>query len=326
MIAVQRWVAAVTALGFGLYHPLLGSILLLQNTYHEPRLVQIALALYVLALIPSVTMYAGVRMPRSQALANLFAVLSVPLLMQAQLGLDQRGYATWYVAGLATLMTVTAVRQHIIIAWCGLIVLWSEVLIWHGPDFIVDSGLIGAFLLVAAGTGLAVGLANTDKAAEDYAQEAASTAAKSAAKSAARAVRQTRVQEALRGTLPMLRKIVVQNGELSSFEKEEARLLEAELRDEIVGRDLIDALVRDAAREARRRGAHVTIFDDGSLEGIDSAVVEKMRFKIAQVINATASGKITVRAPKGEKWLVTIVVSQPGADVADLFLKLPEDL
>jgi hypothetical protein len=70
----------------------------------------------------------------------------------------------------------------------------------------------------------------------------------------------------------------------------------------------------------------VTIFDDGSLENIDSAVIEKMRFKIAQVLNATLSGKVTVRAPKGEKWLVTVVVSQPGSDSADLFLKLPEDL
>ncbi len=326
MIPLQRWVVSLTALGFGLYHPLLGSILLIQNTYHDPKLVGIALGLYVLALIPSVTMYSGLRMPLSQALANILAAISVPLLMQAQLGLDQRGYATWYVAGLATLLTVTAIRQHIVLAWGGLLVIWVEVILWHGPAFIVDSGLIGAFLLVAAGTGLAVGLANTGKAAEDYAQEAASTASKSAAKTAARAVRQTRAQEALRGTLPMLRKIVVQNGELSVIEKEEARLLEAELRDEIVGRDLIDALIRDAAREARRRGVHVSIFDDGSLEAIDPAIIEKIRFKIAEVINATTSGKVTVRAPKGERWLVTIVVSQPGSDAADLFLKLPEDL
>ena len=326
MISLQRWLVALTALGFGLYHPVLGIVMLLKGENHEPLLVVISIAIYVGVFVPTVTMYARLRLPLAQAIANLLAVAAVPLLMQSQLGLEQGGYATWYVAAMATLLTATAVRQYLWLAWAGLVFLWIEVLVWHGAGFIVNSGLIGALLLVAAGTGLAIGLASTARAAQEYAEQALVSAKTSATISSARAERQGRLQETLRGTLPMLRKIAVQSGDLTPAEKLDAHLLEAELRDEMVGRDLVDALVRDAAREARRRGVIVSIFDDGSLVGASQDTCEKIRFKIAEVLRSTETGKVTVRSPKGEKWLVTVTVSQPGVDTSGLFLKLPNEL
>lgn len=325
MITLQRWLVTLTSLGFGLYHPTLGLVMLLQDKYHEPLLVIFSIAIYLAVLVPSIAAYSSLRLPIAQTLANLVAVGTVPLLMQAQLDLDQKGFATWYVAAMATLLTVTAIRQYVWLAWAGLAFLWIEVLVWHGPGFIVSSGLIGALLLVAAGSGLAIGLASTTKAAEELAAQALATARKIAAKSAARSERQGRLKETLRGTLPMLRKIAAQNGNLTVSEKLDAHLLEAELRDEMVGRDLVDALVRDAAREARRRGVAVSIVDDGSLVGASQDLCERIRFKIAEVLNSTSTGKVTVRSPKGEKWLVTVMVSQPGSESAEVFLKLPGD-
>ncbi len=323
MIVLQRWLVSVTGLAFGLYHAVLGTIMLLDGKDHKPFYVIAALAIYVLVLVASVTLYAPMRLPWFQAWANLVAVFAVPLLMQFQLSQDQKGgYATWYVAAMATLLAVTAIRQYKFLAWLGLAVLYVEVLVWGGIGFLVNSGLIGALLFVVAATGLSIGLESTAQATELFTEEAKLTAAKSAATSAARFERQSRAQEALRGALPTLRNIVSRGGQLLKNEKIEALLLEAQLRDAISGGDVIDALVRDAALEARRRGIEVTIRDEGGLEGCDLLELETIRFEVVSVLNRTTSGRVVVRAPKGEKWRLSIVVAQSGSESPDEFLKL----
>ena len=242
------------------------------------------------------------RLPWFQAWANLVAVFAVPLLMQFQLSQDQKGgYATWYVAAMATLLAVTAIRQYKFLAWLGLAVLYVEVLVWGGIGFLVNSGLIGALLFVVAATGLSIGLESTAQATELFTEEA---------------------KEALRGALPTLRNIVSRGGQMLKNEKIEALLLEAQLRDAISGGDVIDALVRDAALEARRRGIEVTIRDEGGLEGCDLLELETIRFEVVSVLNRTTSGRVVVRAPKGEKWRLSIVVAQSGSESPDEFLKL----
>jgi hypothetical protein len=281
------------------------------------------LVIYVLVLVASVTLYKPMRFPWFQAWMNFAAIFAVTLLMQFQLSQDKKGgYATWYVAAMATLLAVTAIRQYKLLAWLGLTVLYAEVLIWGGIGFLVNSGLIGALLFVVAATGLSIGLESTAKSTLLFTEEAKLTAAKSAAASAARLERQSRAQEALRGALPTLRNIVARAGQLPNNEKHEAVLLEAQLRDEISGGVIIDALVRDAALEARRRGIEVTIRDEGGLEGCDFAELETIRFEVVSVLNRTATGRVVVRAPKGEKWRLSIVVAQAGSESADEFLRL----
>ena len=323
MITIQRWLVSLTGLAFGLYHAVLGAIMLFEGKDRLPIFVIASLAIYVLVLVASVALYKPMRLPWYQAWINFAAAIAVPLLMQFQLSQDQKGgYATWYVAAVATLLAITAIRQHKVLAWVGVAVLYTEVLAWGGLGFWVNSGLIGALLFVAAGSGLSIGLENTAKATAEFTEEAKATAAKSAATSASRFERQSRAQEALRGALPTLRNIVARGGQLLENEKVEARLLEAQLRDEISGGIIIDALVRDAALEARRRAVDVTIRDEGGLEGSDFVELETIRFEVASVLNRTQSGRVVVRAPKGEKWRLSVVVSQPGSDAPDEFLKL----
>jgi hypothetical protein len=95
VITLQRWVVAITALSFGLYHAALGIIALVGGENHDPKLVIIALGIYLVTLVPSVTMYHRLQFPLLQAFANLGAAALVPYLMQLQLGLDQGGFATW---------------------------------------------------------------------------------------------------------------------------------------------------------------------------------------------------------------------------------------
>jgi len=323
MIVMQRWLVSISALAFGLYHAFLGLIMLLEDKDKQPRLVIVALVIYVLVLIMSITMYERMKLPWYQAWADLAAVITVPLLMQLQLSQDQKGgYATWYVAASATVLAVMAVRQHRVLAWLGLVALCFEVLYWGGVGFFLNSGLIGAISFVVAGTLLSIGLEGTTKATLAFTEEAKTTAARSARTSASRLERQTRTQEALRGALPMLRAIVARNGQLHRGEKDEAVLLEAALRDEIAGGRFIDALVRDAVREARRRGVEVSMRDEGGLEGCELTELEKIRFKVVEVLNRASTGRAVIRAPRGERWRVTLVVTQPGKDEPDEFIRL----
>jgi hypothetical protein len=323
MIVMRRWLVSISALAFGLYHAYLGWVMLLSNKGHEPRLVIAALVIYVVVLVASITMYDNMRLPWYQAWANFLAVIAVPFLMQLQLSEDQKGgYATWYVAAAATLLAVIAVRQHKFLAWLGLATLCFQVLNWGGIGFFANSGLIGAISFVVAGTLLAIGIEGTTKAALAFTEEAKLTAAKTARTSASRIERQSRAQEALRGALPTLRNIVAKSGQLDKDEKFEAVLLEAQLRDEIKAAPIIDALVRDAVQQARRRGVEVSISDEGGLDGCGLVELETIRFKVVESLNATKTGRVVIRAPKGEKWRLTIVVMQPGSDETDVFLKL----
>ena len=323
MIAIQRWLVSGSALLFGLYHAYLGLTMMLGNHYHDRPLVVTALILYSLALIASVTLYERMRLPWDQASANFGVVILVPWLVQIQLTEDQKGgYVTWYVAAAATLLAVTAVRQHKILAWVGLATLIAQVLIWGGAGFFVNSGLIGAISFVVAGTAISIGLESTATATAAFTEEAKATAAASASTSAARLERQARAQEALRGALPTLRNIVAKGGELNQEEKFEATLLEAKLRDEIGGGLIVDALILDAALEARRRDVEVSIRDEGGLDTAEFVELEAIRFEVVKALNRTQTGRVIVRAPKGEKWRLTVVVSQPGSDEPDEFLKL----
>ena len=323
MIVMHRWLVSVSSLAFGLYHAFLGIMMLLGNKDRNPLLVVIALSIYLATLISSVTMYERMKLPWYQAWANFAAVIAVPYLMQLQLSQSQKGgYATWYVAAAATVLAVTAVRQHKVLAWVGLAILIAQVLYWGGLDFFVNSGLIGAISFVVAGTLLSIGLEGTTKATLAFTEEATQTAVKSARTSASRLERQSRAQEALRGALPTLRTIVARNGQLRVAEKREVVLLEAQLRDEIAGGLIIDALVRDAALEARRRGVEVIIRDEGGLDGCEFLELEKIRFEVVSSLNRTQTGRVTVRAPKGEKWRLSIVVAQPGKEEPDEFSRL----
>ena len=272
--------------------------MLLANKDGDARLVIAALVIYVATLTASITMYDGMRLPWYQAWTNLAAVIVVPLLMQLQLSQDQiGGYSTWYVAAAATLLAVTSVRQHRVLAWVGLATLIAQVLYWGGLGFFVNSGLIGAISFVVAGTLLSLGIEGTTKATLAFTEEATATAAKSARTSASRIERQSRAQEALRGALPTLRTIVARNGQLRVAEKRETVLLEAQLRDEISGGLIIDALIRDAALEARRRGVEVTIRDEGGLDGCELLELETIRFEVVSALNRTLTGRVVVRAP-----------------------------
>jgi hypothetical protein len=322
VISVSRFAISFIAILFGLFHAVLGGFWVI--SYLDPRLGWFAVGIFVIALITTLALYRGVRMPVGQAVANLLVSIALPLIVNPLIADGSHDtFATWYVGGLSVLLAATAVRQHRVIAWVATAWVCFLVVAWGGVTAIYDSGLIGLVLLVAAGQALSFGVQRASADVKRLSKQTQSEAAEAAALTAQRLERQVRLQQAMVASRPILERIVASEGRLSSAEQLEARLAEAALRDEIRGRALVNPRVRDAVRLARLRGVEVLLLDEGGLDAADPDQVERVLGDVANAIDGINSGKVTVRAPSGEAWMITVVALNPGSSAPSLWLKLP---
>ena len=322
MIRVSRFAISLIGIAFGLFHAVLGGYWV--SSYIDPGLGWVAVALYVFAVVTTIGLYRGIRMPRIQAAFNFGVALALPSIVNPLIADGAHNtFATWYVGGLGVLLSATAVRQHRAIAWSATGLVTLIVIAWGGVTAIYDSGLIGMILLVAAGQALSLGVERASIDVQRLSDQARIEASAAAATTAQRLERQVRLQQALSASRPILERIVASGGQLLPAERLEARLAEAALRDEIRGRNLINPRVRDAVRLARMRGVEVLLLDEGGLDQAEQDQRERLLADVANAIDGIAAGKVTVRSPQGEQWMLTLVALSPGSAVPDLWLKLP---
>ena len=109
---------------------------------------------------------------------------------------------------------------------------------------------------------------------------------------------------------------------LSSHEQVEARLLEAALRDEIRGRDLLNERTRQAIDSARRRGVAVNVLDEGGLAEFSPEAREGLLDQVADALDQVTSGRVTIRSPRDERWQVTIAAFEDASNAPKLWLRL----
>lgn len=319
MIRLPQWFIVIIASLFVLSPAVSATIGFLGTTPSVSSVV--ALALYLVVGLASVLYYRELRMPLALALASLGLAVAVPQLVN--LRLDESAFgtpATWYVSAVSTLMAISAIRQHKVIAWAGSGILTIEVLSWGGLEALFNSGLGGALALVAAAHAISVGLQNSAKQTAAYLETAKATEVSSAAETAIRQERSRRITTTLRGALPMLEKIAA--GKLTESEKQEAMFLEAQLRDEIRGRALINQKLKASVQSARARGVEVVLLDEGGLDEVSEDEREQIRNRMAQELDLISTGRVTIRSPKQENVRVTFVASRKGTARPDVFLKL----
>lgn len=319
MIRLPRWIISIVTILL-LLNPVLTAVLGFYR-YNNQGFVISALVLYFVGGLLSVLYYKQLRMPLPIALFNLALAVVVPLLVNLSLDATARGtQATWYVTGIATLMAINAVRQHKITAWIGFGVLTLQVISWGGFEVLFNAGIAGAFGLVAAAHAISVGLQKSALEASGYLELAKTTAAASAVETAIRAERSTRLTNTLQGAMPILKKIA--NGEIGEREREECRLLEADLRDEIRGRMLLNPRLKKAVWSARSRGVEVVLLDEGGLEGVSAETAEAYRDRLAEELEKIREGRVTIRAPHQDRHKVTFVASRAGTAKPDVWLQL----
>ena len=291
------------------------------DRYDHWMLALLAIILYVAVALISVFYYLNRAMPALLAWINLFVVVLVPQLVHEAIDVATVDSQTsWYVSGLGALLAVTAIRGQQAVSWIGASVLSLEVLVWGGTGALFNSGLAGAMSLVVATNILSYAFSRIESETKTYLDKAIEIEAAALIESATRQERSRRLTETLKVAYPLLQKIAA--GQLDEASKQEAKLLEAQLRDGIRGRELIDSKLQEAIRAARLRGIEVVVLDEGGLSSLAENSKVEIRQRFAAELDQISSGRVTIRAPRGGKTHATFVASRPGTATPDVFLKL----
>jgi hypothetical protein len=281
----------------------------------------IALMIYLVVGLSTVFYYRELKMPVALAIVVTISSFAIPQLVNLTIESSALGTpATWYVTAVSTILGVTAVRQQRLWVWIGITILTIQVLVWGGLEALFVSGLGGAFGLVAAAYAISVGLERSAKQTASYLERSKATQAASAADSAIRQERSERITSTLEGALPMLE--LIAKGELSVGDRKQATLLEAELRDEIRGRMLVNPKLKESVRSARARGVEVVVLDEGGLVRVSEQDRESLRNLVATELDKISSGRVTIRSPQESNVRVTFVASRKGTAKPDVFLRL----
>ena len=321
MIRLSRLALAAVAILFGLYHALLGFLFL--GEYQNPAFAIIGLIAYLTALLLATLDKSGLKMRPASAIYVLLVSVSLPQLIFAALGEVRQGsYATWHVAAIGTLLAIVAIRKFELVAWIGMAITTLEVVLWGGPDVIFNSGLVGAILLVATAQAASWALGSSSKSAEEFRRRALAIDTATAASSAARTERTERLNQTLKEVLPLLEKISDSKGNLTKAERLKAQLTEAELRDQIRGRNLLSIDVVSETRNARMRGIEVQLLDDGGLDDLSQEDRTPYLWEVASRLKGVKAGKVVIRAAKGDSWRVSMAAIRKESDSPDLFIRI----
>ena len=320
MLKAPRWLLALVSIAFGMYHAILGAAA--WRSYDNLWLMALSMVIYLGSLVISVVSSPGLAIGKFYgALVALGGVLTVWVAHVALRTDHSDPYSTWYIGGMSALLGVLAARGQSIQAWLAAGgVIWL-VLLEDGLARLGEVGIEGMLILIGAASATAFALKRAD--AEVLELQNAEIAAESSiiSSKAAAAERRTRLQNVLERVLPSLSFISANKGKLSQEQKTKLLQLEASLRDDIRGRFLLNEGVREAAANARARGVEVLILDEGGLGEIGESQLTNILEKVVTALNSVHSGKVVIRSPRGEKWLVTIMATRPGTQAPDLWLK-----
>lgn len=270
----------------------------------------------------------GTLLPPWAAVLALVVAAIVPTATWFAVGPDGRlaDYATWSQGGVGALMTIVMVRRRPWSAWSGVALLAVAAIAWIGVPSALALGLVGAIVWV----GIAQLLTwLVDRAARDTEQLTGLQLAASewlATQEGMRRERRTLVQRALAVAGPVLAHTISVAGRLDEDDRQQARIAEGTLRDELRGAALLDDGVRDALAAARTRGAVVSVLDEGGLEGLTPHERATLRERLAAVLTDAASEQLYIRASRHADIAVTVVgrsAGDDGEDTVDLWHELP---
>ncbi|MCL2516587.1 MAG: hypothetical protein FWF16_11635, partial [Microbacteriaceae bacterium] len=278
----------------------------------------VSIAAYAVAIVLSLLRPGRRVLPHWVAAFDLVVSLVIPLAVSSQLDPHRsNGYATWYIAAIGTLLTIVMVRGRELHAWVGVGFLALQTVWWAGLGALSDLGVVGSVVWVIAANVVMYALRTTGEDAERFAEVERAASAWRAAYDAHVVERQHRLEHTYTMAEPLLTEIVRTGGALSDEQRAECLLLEATMRDEIRGRGLLDDRVRSAVTRARRRGASVSLLDEGGLDELDAAQRASVLGRLAAAIDGADADTLIVRsAPRAEDVAVT-VVGLRGEDAED---------
>lgn len=240
------------------------------------------------------------------ALVAAVVVPNAPFLAVTEAGRTQP-FVTWVIGAIGALMTIVMVRRRPVVAWSGMAILAVSTSFWLGPLQALSLGLVGSLMWVTAAQLVTVALDRAARDAERLAELQQAASAWQASQSGRQRERRLHVQRALQAAGPILARTIENGGNLRAPDKAAARRAEASLRDELRGNRLLDDGVRAEIDAARRRGAAVSLFDEGGLEGLGAADLDGIRGELADILRGSQSQRLIIRTSPHHEVAVTIV-------------------
>jgi hypothetical protein len=318
-IGVPRYLIVGMAALFSAYHLVLATYTIDQPRHPGP--IFAAMAIYAVATVISLLPWGPVRMPIWMAAFNFAVVVVITLLVANELDFARpggTGYASWYVAASGTLLTITSTRRRHTFAWLGIafLVIHTITIVGPvGPAGLLSLGIVGSASWVAVSHILSSALAKATRDAQRFSVAEREATDWQAAQEAHVYERQFRLGQTSAMALTMLRQIEESDGDLTEAQRQECLHLEGAIRDEIRGRKLLNDAVRDEVMIARRRGATVTLLDEGGIDDLSDYELERVLNRLALAIHETNADKVIARTvPEGSDVAVTVVGLRSFAD------------
>jgi hypothetical protein len=109
---------------------------------------------------------------------------------------------------------------------------------------------------------------------------------------------------------------------LSEDLRQSAKLVEATLRDNLRGRDLLNLAMTNEVQRLRNLGVEVLILDEGGTESLSPAERNDLLNKAVIALQVVTQGRVTIRSPKADEFKLTVVATTPGQAEPVLSLRL----
>jgi hypothetical protein len=320
MLEVPRWILASVVISFATFHAVIGA--LAWEGYDNHFLLVLSIVLYLASIGISVSMQDGLAVGWPMGSSIALGAVATSFVGNLGIASGQTGtYASWYVGGMGVLLGVLAVRGQAAIAWLSAGIVTAIVVQATGFEGIGTAGVVGMVVLIAAGQATSKSLKRANREVEELQSKELATEAALARVRAVNQEREKRLQAVLSQVLPALESVANSKTVLAESDREALLNLEASLRDDIRGRRLNSDSVKVASAAARARGVQVILLDEGGLDSITEEQLANVLNKVVNALNSVHAGKIVIRSPRSEKWLVTVMATRPGTQAPDLWLK-----
>lgn len=308
-IGVPRWIIVGLAALFSAYVLVLGIYTIDVPISPYPAIAGMALFGVVVAITLSPSRRS--QMPVWMAAFAIASEIAITLMVSAEIDLQRPGgpgYATWYIAGVGVISTIVCTRGRPVWAWSGIVFLVAQTVLWAGPLGLVTLGVIGSASWVTVASVIRSALTRAARDALRFTLAEREATDWHAAQEAHVMERQFRLGRTSEMAARMLKTIQQREGNLTPMEREESLNIEGAIRDEIRGRRLLNDAVRDEVMDARRRGTSITLLDEGGIDDLDQAELDRVLAQLAAAIRDTTADRVIARTvPEGSDVAVTIV-------------------
>ncbi|WP_225726438.1 MULTISPECIES: hypothetical protein [unclassified Nocardia] len=223
----------------------------------------------------------------------------------------------WTAFASSYVLAVLVLRGRVGAAWVGVggvaaVILAVSLVGGTRPEL-----LVGSVVPLVTVTGISLFAAimrPTQRQLRLLREEATMRAAAEATMAAEQGERDRQLARLDKVARPILERIA-DGAELSPAEREQCRLLEAELRDGLRAPQLVCDELNSAARGARSRGVEVVLLDDGGFAGVPRWVRQQVIEAATHELDAANTGSVTIRVlPVGRRILATVLANSPEQD------------